>query len=61
MSGFKNLNMAAPVYVTRKNADSYIASYSMTLWMTLLAMMLVWLNIVVWGIVGLIEAGVVLF
>jgi hypothetical protein len=46
-----------PVYVTRPDSDGMISSYSMTLWMSLGAMMLVWLNIVVWCLIGLAAAG----
>ena len=47
---------SAPVYVTRENADGLTASYSMSFWMTLLAMFVVWANVVVWGVIGLVYA-----
>lgn len=53
---YGNLNASAPIYVTRKNADGIIATYSLSIWMTLLALMIVWTNIVVWGGIGLYEA-----
>lgn len=52
-----NLRSSMPVYVTRPESDGYVASYSMSLWMTLGAMMLLWLNIVVWCLIGLALAG----
>lgn len=50
------LNESAPVYITRKSASGETGTYSMSLWMSLLAMMLVWLNVVAWSIVGLVFA-----
>ena len=55
------LNNTAQVYVTRKDADGNISSYSLSLWMTLLAMLLVWANIVIWGIIGLVFSVLVWF
>lgn len=52
----KGLGTAMPVYVTRQTADGLIAQYSLSLWMTLLAVFLLWANVVAWGIVGLIYA-----
>jgi hypothetical protein len=52
---FKALNMSTPVYVTRKDGDGRIMSYSMSAWMTLLAMAVIWLNVVAWGIFGMVE------
>lgn len=57
MSQFaSNLNLQVPVYVTRKTADGYTGSYSQSLWMTILAQLLVWTNIVLWGVVGVWKA-----
>lgn len=50
------MNQALPVYVTRKTAHGETAEYEMSLWMTMLAGFMVWLNIVVWGVVGLRKA-----
>lgn len=57
MSAFDSL----PVYVTRKTANGYTGSYSLAAWMPLLAIALIWLNIVVWGCVGLYEAARIVF
>ena len=56
MTLFENMGISAPVYVTRKTADGTTGSYSLSLWMTILAMLLVWLNVVVWSVVGVVEA-----
>ncbi len=45
-----------PVYVTRKTADGGTAQYSQSIALTLLAQCLVWLNVVLWGIVGVVQA-----
>ena len=58
---FKNLGMSAPVYVTRKSADGFTMTYEMSLWMPIFAMLLIWLNVMIWGIVGLITAFKVVF
>jgi hypothetical protein len=48
------LNESLPVYVTRKYGEHGTAAhYDCSIWMTLLAGFLIWLNIVVWGILGL--------
>lgn len=52
----EGLGMSLPVYVTRKTAHGETYQYSLSLWMTLLAIFLLWLNVVVWGAVGLIAA-----
>jgi hypothetical protein len=51
-----NLGISVPIYVTRKSADGETGSYSLSLWMTALAILLVWTNVVVWGVIGLVEA-----
>lgn len=53
----RGMGTPLPVYVTRKTAHGETAEYSLSFWMTLLAMLLVWLNVVVWGVIALIEAG----
>lgn len=45
-----------PVYVTRKTADGDTGSLSLSIWMPLFAVLLLWLNVMVWGIVGLVVA-----
>jgi hypothetical protein len=50
------LSTSLPVYVTRQTASGETAQYSASLWATFLAGFLVWLNVVLWGIVGLIAA-----
>jgi len=51
-----SLQSSIPVYVTRKDADGNTGTYSYSIWMTLLAGFVVWLNVVVWGAVGLVTA-----
>ena len=51
-----DLNKNMPVYVTRETADGLTGSLSMSIWMALLAMLLIWVNIIVWGIIGIIMA-----
>lgn len=53
---FENWNIQSPVYVTRKTAHDETGSVSMSLWMQLLTLILIWLNIVIWGGIGLYEA-----
>ncbi len=45
-----------PYYVTRKTADGYTAYFSLPAWLLLTAAKLFWLNVIVWGVVGLIVA-----
>lgn len=52
-----SLKDSAPIYVTRKTAHGDTGSYEITLWMSLLAVLLVWLNVVVWAVIGLIAAA----
>lgn len=56
MAMFENMGISVPVYVTRKTADGTTGSYSLSLWMPILAILLVWFNVVVWSIIGLVEA-----
>jgi hypothetical protein len=53
------LGMSLPVYTTRRDGTGESATYSCSLWMTLLAGFIVWLNIIVWGLIGLAAAVVV--
>jgi len=54
----RGLNTSLPIYTTRPHGrDGETASYSMSVWMTLLAGVLVWLNVVVWGLLGLYFAA----
>ncbi len=57
----RELGTSVPVYTTRKSGDGYTMTYSMSAWMPFLAMFIVWLNVVVWGIIGLITAVKVVF
>jgi hypothetical protein len=58
---WNNIGLSLPVYVTRKTASGHIVEYSQAIWQTFLAMLLVWANIVVWGVIGLIKAFGILF
>ena len=53
--GFRasGLGVSLPIYVTRETAHGETAEYSLSLWMTLLAGLLVWLNVVLWGGYGI--------
>lgn len=59
MLGFHahGLNGSYPIYVTRKTAGGETMSYSLSLWMTLLVILLVWANVIVWAGYGLYEFG----
>lgn len=48
-----SLGTSLPIYVTRKTSSGLIAEYSLSIWMTLLAIMVIWANIVGWGCFGL--------
>lgn len=54
------LGTTAPIYVTRPTSSGTVASYSMSLWMTLLAILAIFLNVILWGTVGVIKAVEVL-
>lgn len=56
-----DLAAAAPVYVTRKDSDGVTGTWSMSMWMALLVMFLVWLVIVLWSVVGIAVALGLLF
>jgi len=55
-----SLTDSLPIYVTRKDADGETGTYSLSGWAVLLAMLLIWLNIVVWGFLGLYFAVAVI-
>lgn len=61
MFRFHGLGTTLPIYVTRKTADGQTAHYSLSLWMTVLVILLVWLSIIIWSIVGFITAFRVVF
>lgn len=52
-----DLTTAIPVHVTRQTADGYTGSLTLSVWMQLLILLLVWLNAVAWGLIGLYEAA----
>lgn len=49
------LKRAIPFYMTRKNADGEIASYSQSAWITIYAVMLACLSVIAWSLVGFME------
>lgn len=51
-----NLGTPVPVYTTRKSANGQTFTYSMSAWLPFLAMSLVTMNVIVWGVIGLYEA-----
>ena len=51
--GSATMQTSIPVYVTRKTANGETGSFSLSLWMSLLALMLVWANIVLWSLFGI--------
>lgn len=50
---FRGLGTPLPIYVTRENANGQIAEFTLSAWMILLAMFIVWANVVLWGAYGL--------
>lgn len=42
---------------TRATASGETAEWSCSVWMTLLAGLLIWLNVIVWGVIGLVTAA----
>lgn len=48
--------VGVPFYVTRRNADGEIATWSVNAWIALAIIFVVSLNIVLWGTVGLVAA-----
>ena len=44
-----------PIWVSRKNYDGRISQFSVPLWLFMLLGLLVVLNAVGWGVVGLVE------
>lgn len=55
------LGQTMPIYVTRKDAHGQTMTYSQTYWMTALAQFVVWFNVVLWAVVGVVEAVRVIF
>lgn len=54
-NSWRNLGASFPIYVTRKDAGGATMSYSMSLWMSLLAQFIIWFNVVGWGVYGIAE------
>lgn len=51
-----NLSAAAPFYVTRPHgARKVTGALTMSIWMQLAVVFVIWLNIIGWGIYGLVE------
>lgn len=50
------LSESFPIYTTRKSGGGETMTYSQTYWMTALAQLLIWFNIVIWGGIGIYEA-----
>ncbi len=46
-----------PFYVTRKNAEGLSATWSVNAWIGLVLLILLQLNVLLWSIVGIYEAG----
>jgi hypothetical protein len=61
MKSAKNLGEMMPIYITRKNSEGDTGTLSASIWMVLLVVLLVWSNVVVWGVVGLIQGFKVFF
>lgn len=51
-----NWGAQIPVYVTRKNADGFVGTYSFAAWLVVLVQFLVSINIVLWGAAGVYAA-----
>ncbi len=49
-----------PIYVTRPDADGMIASYSVPIWLSLAALLMVMANVIAWGAVGRATAAKVI-
>lgn len=58
---FKRLRQSAgfvlPIYVTRKNSEGYSATWSINTLVGIVALGLLQLNVILWSVVGLYEAG----
>lgn len=50
------LSLSIPIHVTRKTADGTIGHWSVNAWLALVGLLLVTTNIILWGIVGVIQA-----
>lgn len=53
---FNNLGISVPIYVTRQSANGETGSYFISLWVSLLCILIAILNIVLWGGIGIYEA-----
>lgn len=51
---FNNMNESFPIYVTRKTASGQTMEYSQSAWLSIFSMWLISLNIIAWGIFGLV-------
>ena len=58
---FDWLKLSLPFYVTNKTAGGLIMSYSMNVWLIILAMFLVMANLLLWGGIGIWKAFEVIF
>ena len=57
-----NLNVSLPIYTTRPHGrDGETATYVLSFWMTMLAILVAWLNVIAWGVIGLVTAAKVAF
>ena len=55
-STWRALGTSVPVYVTNKTAEGITMAYSMPVWIPLLGMLIVTLNVFLWGGIGIYEA-----
>jgi cell division protein FtsB len=56
-----SLTDSMPIYVTRKTAHGNTGDIQMSIWMALVAMLVIWLNVIAWGLAGLYVAVTVVF
>lgn len=49
--------LSIPFYVTRKNAQGEMGTWSINGYVGLAVLVLLWLNLLAWGVIGLVEAG----
>jgi hypothetical protein len=61
MTFWQKIGYTAPVYVTRENARGEIGAYELNVWLTVAAMFVIYLNIMIWGIIGIVYAYGVIF
>jgi len=58
----KNLSLQLPYYVTRPHgANQETMQFSMNAYFLLITILIIWINVFVWGIIGLITAVKVVF